>query len=424
MANFKETCSFFGIKTKSFGDNIEINTKKVIFRNKILKLVLDTELRPSWQGKDYVRIFVPEIYETNDQRKVLAYFEFSNQKIPAILQTNKKVIFNFDPEKTIASLLYEKYFIKKRPIYTYLPFHYHKIPCRVFLNNLQTIVKKNFYKKKFPDWPIESSVETLRYLILKLANKKIQKKTFWPKNKKYAIALTHDVDTQTGFKNIPFLLKVEEKYGLTSLWNIVGHYYKIDYKYLDMLAKQGHEIGLHGFNHDNKLPFLKKTDIELRLQKCSELLQRYEIKGFRSPSLLRSDKLFEVLPKFFSYDSSIPDTEVYSPIGNNNGCCTVFPFIINGLVELPLTIPQDAVLLNLGYNPKKVYSIWINKLKWIKSVGGLAVINTHPEKHFSGNKIMSELYEDFIEEVIKDSEAWITNPYDIVKYWNKNQKNL
>lgn len=419
MVYFKETCSFFGIKTKSFGNDIELNTDKVLLRNKIGRLFLNERIRPSWFKKEYTRIFIPEIYKTYEQGKPLAYFEISNKKFPAILQVNKKIIFNFDPEKTINILLYEKYFTKKRPLHTYLPFHYHKIGCRIFLNRIQTIIKKNLSTNNFPNWPIEPSIELLRYLILKFANQKITKETFWPKNKKYALTLTHDVDTKKGFQKIPLLQKIEEKYNLTSSWNIVGHHYKLNHKYLGTLTEQGHEIGLHGFNHDNKLSFIRKEDIEKRFQKCSELLQRYNIKGFRSPSLLRSDELFEVLPKFFSYDSSIPDTEVYSPIGNNNGCCTIFPFFINDIVELPLTMPQDAILLNLGYSPKRIYSIWLNKLNWIKTLGGLAVVNMHPEPHFSGNIKMSQLYEKFIQEITKDSNVWIANPQEIAKHWTK-----
>jgi peptidoglycan/xylan/chitin deacetylase (PgdA/CDA1 family) len=268
---------------------------------------------------------------------------------------------------------------------------------------------------------MEPSVEALKYLILKLTNKKISGENFWPYNKKYAITLTHDVDTEKGFKNIPMLLKIEEKYNITSSWNIVGHSYKLEFKYIDNLVEQGHEIVLHGFNHDNKLAYIKNEDIELRFQKCLELLQRYNIKGFRSPSLLRSDRLFGILPKYFQYDSSIPDTEIYSPIGNRNGCCSVFPFFINNLLELPLTIPQDAVLLNLGYSPEKIFSAWINKLNWIKSIGALAVVNTHPDPHYSGNAKMSKLYEKFIETIVKDPNAWIANPCEIAKYWINNR---
>ena len=143
--------------------------------------------------------------------------------------------------------------------------------------------------------------------------------------------------------------------------------------------------------------------------------------NFSNPSLLRSGRLFGILPQFFDYDSSIPDTEIYSPIGNHNGCCTVFPFFINNLLELPLTIPQDAVLLNLGFSPEKIFSVWINKLNWIKSIGALAVVNTHPDPHYSGNTKMSKLYEKFIENVVKDPNAWIANPCEIAEYWIKNR---
>lgn len=418
---FKEIPSFFGLEPDSFGLSIELDTQTPFLRNKIVELFLSEELKPPWLKEEYVRIYVPEIYKMNNQGKMLGCFEFADNKLPAITQMNNKIMLGFDPEQTIRALLNEEYFKRKRPLYSYLPFHYHKIKSRVFLNRIQTKIKKRLLKRRFPSWPIEPSVEVLRYLILNLAGKEIPGKNFWPNNKKYAIAFTHDVDTEEGFNNIPMLSKIEEDNNLTSSWNIVGHSYKLDLKYLDVLVEQGNEIVLHGFNHDNKLAYIKNEDIELRFQQCQELLQRYNIKGFRSPSLLRSDRLFGILPKFFQYDSSIPDTEIFSPIGNHNGCCTVFPFFINNLLELPLTIPQDAVLLNLGYSPEEIFSVWINKLNWIKSIGALAVINTHPDPHYSGNTKMSRLYGKFIETIVRDSNAWIANPKEIAEFWIMNR---
>jgi hypothetical protein len=42
----------------------------------------------------------------------------------------------------------------------------------------------------------------------------------------------------------------------------------------------------------------------------------------------------------FDYDSSYPDTDPYEP--PPGGCCTWLPYFNEELIELPITLAQDA----------------------------------------------------------------------------------
>jgi len=118
------------------------------------------------------------------------------------------------------------------------------------------------------------------------------------------------------------------------------------------LTRDGFEVGCHGYVHDNKLVSLGKEDMKDSLSKAVEILKELGVKGFRSPSLLRSRQLFEALKDFFLYDSSVPDTEVFLQIAPRSGCCTVFPYLISGnLLEIPITLPLDSTLMALGFKP-------------------------------------------------------------------------
>ena len=81
---------------------------------------------------------------------------------------------------------------------------------------------------------------------------------FYPQNYSSSIILTHDVEEQSGFDFIPNVIELEEKYLLRSSWNIVPYKYKIDRGIISLIQDLGHEIGIHGFNHDGKLYYSEK----------------------------------------------------------------------------------------------------------------------------------------------------------------------
>jgi len=417
---------FWGLSyKKKYEKQIDVNRKNPS-GPQLVNIVLSDKIKPFWIEKnENISIFFPNIYENNSNGESLVEFIVDEKKIPAVVLEKNKIIFNFDPDETVKFLMFEKYFIKSRPFFTKIPIHPHYLPgeLRTTINNLLFLFKRKKEVVEFPSWPIEKSVETIRWIFLKclelIDNKKIKVDNFWPKGKRYAIVLTHDIETGKGFKRIEMLSDIEEKYGLSSCWNFLGKHYNLDSEKIKKLIQNGHEIGSHGFNHNGKLSFLDKKKIKKRFKQCSEIINKYHIKGFRSPFLLRTDNLFDVISKDFFYDSSIPDTEVESQVGMFNGCCTVFPFMINGMVELPLTMPQDSRLLSTGFKGKGIVNMWMKKLEWIKSVGGLAVLNTHPEIHLSGNKKMVDVYDQFLQNISKDKKAWIANPYEVAKWWKQ-----
>lgn len=403
-----------------------INDRKLIAENIELILSPAKSIKPDWL-KTYPNypINFSRVYSSNFEGEILAYFQDpqdGSNKYPAIVLNNKTVIFNFNPLETMLDLLSKNIFTNKRPIYTHLPFHYHRVPgqIRYYINRIITTNNvRKFRKHIYPHWPIESSIELLRYICLncsKLISNSLTKFPYWPDNKRYAIVLTHDIDTKCGLKKSKEVSELEKDYELRSCLYVVGTLCKSEFNALSSLIDDGFEVGIHGYNHDNKISFLNKRDIKKRLDMLIWLIERLHVKGFRSPSLLRTENLFDEVEEIFEYDSSIPDTEIAQP-SPGNGCGTVFPFYYEKLLILPVTIPMDSTLLALGYDPKSILRIWLQKLAFIKRIGGLAVFVTHPEPHFSGNKKMFDIYKRLLDEIVKDSEAWITLPKDVCSWW-------
>ena len=322
----------------------------------------------------------------------------------------------------IKNLLNEKYYLQKRPLFTKLPFNYTKIPVpiRLFLNKILLKQKKD---TKFPGWPIEKSVELIRHHYIYTLKEKLKRNipyiSFWPYNADFAFSVSHDCDSNSSFKNIGKIRDIERKYNIRSSWNFVPCKYKIDFKKVKALKDEGCEIGLHGFNHSGKLPYLNKNKISNQLKLGLNKLKRYNPKGFRSPLLLRNQKFLKALSNHFEYDSSVPDTDIEHPLNYRNGCCTIFPFFTGKMVELPLTLPQDVRLRRMNLNKQQTLSIWKEKLEFIRKNKGLAMLNIHPDNFASGNEFGLDCYEMLLKHISKINKKWLALPYEVAEWWKE-----
>ncbi len=423
----KSTANLFGLGKNGLklaesaldSGRVAISKGKTLFKCKVAGFEMSDKIKPKW-AKRRMNIFFKEAYNQQDAGgEVLAYFLYNNKRYPAIVLNSGKITFNFDPESSITGILNEEYARKSRPLYTYIPFHYHKIP---FNQAIYRFILKFQSAGGYPSWPADNSVDTLRHVLLRCieltANKKLKTKNLWPGNKKFAVAVTHDVDKEEGLKNAEKFLKLESKNGIVSTWFLLSNYYKIDDSILKRISDKN-EIALHGYNHDNKIAYLDKRIIEKRIRHGIEKFKKFHMKGFRSPSLLTSPNLENALSKYFLYDSSVTDTEMFLSDSRNSGCCTVFPFMRNGILHLPITVPIDSLLIFRGFSPQQICTLWKNKLEQIRKIGGLALITTHTESSYTANEKFFPSYKNFVKEISKYDGAWIATCSEIAEWWKK-----
>ena len=106
------------------------------------------------------------------------------------------------------------------------------------------------------------------------------------------------------------------------------------------------EVYVHDVAHDGRLPYQTRDVIRTAFRRlfdaspwAGELMRT-----FRAGQLLCSPVLMDVLAEYFAVDMSLPDTERAGPYGGNAGCGTVLPFHFHGLLEIPVTMPQEVFL--------------------------------------------------------------------------------
>jgi peptidoglycan/xylan/chitin deacetylase (PgdA/CDA1 family) len=367
---------------------------------KVLALEVAEACRPDWYCSDRpAHVPLPDGPTQELPGDAVLWGTCLGERIPLVSVCGGATHARYDWERWREYVLMEDYRTLARPLYTRLPFHYHAIP-----GFLRSVIFRFLYskasvtswpKRDFPGYPIEQGFELLRYVYAHAAGPDAVPA------RRAEIALTHDIDSPEGFAWVRPIATLEMQYGFRSLWNVVGRKYRIDYGVCDWLADNGFEIGLHGYNHDNKLVFVGEPRIRARLERCRPFMQRYRVRSFRSPSWFRTRELYRVLKDYFQKDYSALDSDILCP-GGHGGCLSTRPFTFEELTLVPCTVPFEAPLL-FGYRPEQVLDFWKEKLSWLQAGGGDIVVNTHPDPYYGGNEAMLAQYEELLKRLAAPS---------------------
>lgn len=262
----------------------------------------------------------------------------------------------------------------------------------------------------------------------------------WPEGKKFALVLTHDVESAVGLRKCRELMQLEMEFGFRSSFNFVPEAdYRVPCELREELTQNGFEVGIHDLKHDGRL-YQSRREFSHRAARINRYLTDWRAVGFRSAFMLHKlDWLHEL---DVEYDASTFDTDPFEP--QPEGRHTIFPLWIprpitlnshlamagsilnysrNGYVELPYTLPQDSTLFLLLR--EKTPDIWQRKLDWIAGHGGMALGITHPDyMAFSGKpsdkagEYPVELYKRFLEHVRSKyvGEYWHALPREIAAH--------
>ncbi|MDA1093415.1 MAG: hypothetical protein O3A25_09150 [Acidobacteria bacterium] len=330
----------------------------------------------------------------------LVWAETDTGRVPLISIDAGGASIRYDWPSWVRYVLGEQYRTLARPLYTRLPFHYHRIPGvirrAVATRLLAHQAPDDTRGHTFPGFPIEQGFELLSHVWTRVRGGTTPTHDdVSPAGPERAVVLTHDIDTAEGFHWVRRTAELELAHGFRSVWHVVGQGDPLDYGVLDWLVEQGCTIGLHGYNHDNTLAFLPADRIRRRLDACRPLMERYDIRCFRSPSWFRSETLFEVLAEYVQVDYSRLDTDRSCP-GGIGGCLWTKPFALGGLTHVPTTVPFEDPLY-WGRAPEQLTGFWRPKLDWLRACGGGIVVNTHPEPQFSGNARMLHAYDQLLD---------------------------
>ena len=303
--------------------------------------------------------------------------------------------------------------LRNRLFYTFKPL----IPrqMQIFLRRQIAAYKRS---RVAAIWPIDPS-----------SNKLPADWTGWPDGKKFAVVLSHDVDTQKGHDRVHSLAEIEMEKGFRSSFNFVPERYTVSNSLLEDLRNRRFQLCVHGLNHDGKL-FFSRNIFNERAVRINDYLANWQAEGFTSTSMHHNqDWLHDLM---ITHSISTFDTDPFEP--QPDGAGTVFPYWVQngakleGYLELPYTLPQDHLLYVILQ--EKSIDIWKRKVDWIAQNGGMVLLNTHSDYMSFDPGITGReeypigYYSDLLEYIqtnYKD-QYWHALPKEMARFWQTNNK--
>jgi hypothetical protein len=331
----------------------------------------------------------------------------------------------FLPDDAIANLHLERYAGKDAPgsartaalkkIYYLLK---PVMPRAMQLAAQRANARSRLASVEFPSWPGDDSLDrflraALGVLMGKLGIERVPFVGFWPRDAKWAACFTHDVELAEGLRAMDRFAGIEEASGIRSTWFIVPERYPVSPSDFRGLQEKGHEIGVHGLNHDGRL-FSSRELFSERAEKIQRYAREWGAVGFRSPSLYRNADWMPDLG--MRYDSSFMDTAVLEP--QLGGVGTVHPFHLRDLVELPITMPMDHHLINLLRTD--TVDGMVTKFRWVVERHGLANFLFHPDYNLEERRLAD--YRTVVEEVVRTDGGWVATAAEIAQWWDRRRR--
>lgn len=282
---------------------------------------------------------------------------------------------------------------------------------RIRLNSWKTI--------KVPHWPVDRSVDSVfeRVLLLLLRALNVERIPFiwfWPDGAPSCSIMTHDVETASGRDFCPDLMDINEEFGIRSSFQVVPECrYEVTPGYLASIAERGFEVAIHDLNHDGHL-YRNRNEFLARAAKINAYGRQWGAQGFRAAVLYRRQEWFDALE--FAYDMSVPNVGHLDP--QRGGCCTVMPYFVGNILELPVTATQDYTLFHILND----YSIelWKRQIDLIMQKHGMASFIVHPDYITTPRE--RQTYEALLSHLNylrEESGMWIPTPGEVNRWWRQ-----
>ena len=235
---------------------------------------------------------------------------------------------------------------------------------------------------------------------------------FWPEGARNCLIMTHDVETAVGRDFTPQLMDLDDSRGIKASFQVVPeNRYEVPDDYVRGIRRRGFEFNVHDLNHDGFL-FRERGEFLRRAAKINDYVRKYQARGFRSGAMYRNQEWFDAFE--FSYDMSVPSVAHLEP--QRGGCCTVMPYFIGKVLELPLTATQDYSLFHILND----YSLdlWKKQLALIREKYGLMSFTAHPDYLISqrARKVYEALL-DYLREIISREKIWMALPGEVDRWW-------
>jgi peptidoglycan/xylan/chitin deacetylase (PgdA/CDA1 family) len=229
-----------------------------------------------------------------------------------------------------------------------------------------------------------------------------------------------------GEVGVPRLLKLFKKYDLRTSWFIPGHSAETFPEQMKEVANAGHEIGIHGYTHENPIALTPEQE-EIVLDKCIDVLTKLAGKpptGYVAPWSEFSPVTAELLlKKGIKYDHSLMHNDFHPYYLRVGDRWTKIDYSQHpdawmkplergretGLIEIPASwylddLPPMMFMKKVpnshGFvNPRQLEEIWRDQFDWVYREYDYAVFAACAHPDVSGRPQVLLMLERLIQHI-------------------------
>lgn len=331
----------------------------------------------------------------------------------------------FSLDEVVANLRYERYrqpshhflerITKSRPLRSLYYWARPHLPVAV-RRHLQKLRLRGWNRISFPSWPVDVSADqvvghAMRLLVEQHPDRRIPFIWFWPEGAAACAVMTHDVEGSAGRDFCTQLMDIDDSFGVPAAFQIVPDDAHEATGLFEELRARGFEVNVHDLNHDGSL-FVDREAFRHKAARINRHAEEFGSGGFRSGSMYREQTWYESFE--FSYDMSVPNAAHLEP--QRGGCCTVMPYFVGDVLELPLTTTQDYTLFHIlgDYST----TLWQRQIELILANHGLISFIAHPD--YLVEPSACAVYEELLthlSDLRATRNVWIPLPGDVDRWW-------
>jgi hypothetical protein len=379
---------------------------------------------PLWAGSGYFEFAGATCYGSYCGRPPAEFSATLHDAVRDIAVEDGTIGLPFDPSQVVNNLRCETYvgdWRHSEPRSALARLYYllrPVLPVGV-RKRLQRFHLRGWNKLPFPRWPVDCSVDNLlqQLLLLSLRSGGVERVPFiwfWPEGASSCAFMTHDVETTLGKNFCKAVMDLDDSFGLKASFQIVPEQrYSVSQEFLGSLRERGFEVVLHDLNHDGHL-YRDRQQFLDRAVKINAYGKEYGAEGFRAGVLYRKQLWYDALE--FSYDMSVPNVAHLDP--QRGGCCTVMPYLLGDILELPVTTTQDYTLFNI-LNDYSI-NLWKRQIELIMEKHGLMSFIVHPDYIVTSRE--RSIYRTLLSHLVRLREekgVWITTPGEVNRWWRQ-----
>jgi peptidoglycan/xylan/chitin deacetylase (PgdA/CDA1 family) len=234
----------------------------------------------------------------------------------------------------------------------------------------------------------------------------------------------------------PRLLRLFERYDLTTTWFIPGHSVETFPEQMKMVADAGHEIGVHGYSHENPIAMTEEQETAVLLHSIElvEGLSGQRPTGYVAPwwefsnitnrlllengikydhSLMHDDfhpYYIRVGDEWTKIDYSKPAEEWMKPLVRGEETDLIEIPASWYLDDLPPMMFMKKVPNSHGFvSPRDIEQMWIDQFDWVHREHDYAVFTMTIHPDVSGRPQVLLAHERIIEHINgHDGVRWVT----------------